>query len=185
MDKVKLILYSISEMLGVDDLSLLTLLDDSKKRQLAVVTDKTIANKISMFMMNKPEGMNLFPKVVADIFCPEGSQQLSVLISDVKGGEYQTEIIDEQSGKHYPIRCSDGILFSLVCKVQLYTTVDMMNARSIPFQFGGTKIGLPLTIMNDKLLEESMQMAIDSEDYEMACNLRDELKKRHTPKEQK
>lgn len=184
MDKVKLKLLGISEILGVDDVALLGLVDEAQERQLIVTCDKAMRNQIQMYMMNKPEVVTLYPKVMANILRSLGYQQLIVLISGIQDGEYSAEIIDELNGKHYPIRCSDGVLFSLVCKKPLFATSSLMQAQSVPFKFGETRVGLPLSVLSENMLKLSMEKAIETENYEMASNLRDELNKRHAKKEQ-
>ena len=101
----------------------------------------------------------LFPSVVSDILGTRDKSSLEVRIFGLKDGVYQTEIYDQLTQRSFPIRCSDGIFFAIVCKV-----------------------GLPLTVLSDKLLKDSLQKAIETENYEMASNLRDELNKRHKDK---
>lgn len=184
MDKVKLKLLGISEILGIDDVALLGLLDEPQERQLIVTCDKAMRNQIQLYMMNQPEVATLYPKVMANILRSQGFQQLTVVISGIQDGEYIAEIVDELSGKHYPIRCSDGILFSIVCKAPIYATKSLMLAQSVPFKMGSTKVGLPLSALSENMLKMSMEKAIEIENYEMASTLRDELNKRHAKNEQ-
>lgn len=185
MDKVKLKLFGISEIIGLDDVALISLLDEAQERQLIVTCDKTMRMQIQLNMMNKPETATLYPKVMADILRSEGGyHQLIVVISGINDGEYVAEIVDELYGRHYPIRCSDGILFSVVCKVPLYATASLMQTYSVPFKSGATKVGLPLSALSENMLRMSMEKAIEIENYEMASTLRDELNKRHAKNEQ-
>lgn len=184
MDKVKLKLLGISEILGIDDVALLGLLDEPQERQLVVTCDKAMRNQIQLYLMNQPEVATLFPKVMASILRSQGFQQLTVVIFGIQDGEYIAEIVDELSGKHYPIRCSDGILFSIVCKVPIYATKSLMQTQSVPFKMGETKVGLPLSALSENMLKMSMEKAIEIENYEMASTLRDELNKRHAKNEQ-
>lgn len=180
MDKVKLKLLGISEIMGIEDVALLSLVDEVHKRQLVVTCDQSMRKLIQLHMMSKPKTDLMYIKVLADILTSDEHRQLEVFISDVHDGEFKTEIIDLQTDKHFPIRCSDGILFSIVADVPLYASVNLMLRQSVPFEAGATKVGLPLTILSESMLKESLQKAIDMENYEMASNLRDELKRRQS-----
>lgn len=183
LDRVRLKLTGLSEIVGVDDVSLLALVNEEEQRQLIVTCDTAMRKQIMMFMKDKPESATLYPKVLADILQAQGCQQLIVMITGVKDGEYVTEIIDELSGRHFPIRCSDGILFGYVGRVPIYTTRSLMLAQSVPYRLGETRVGLPLTILSEGMLKMSLEKAIEMENYEMASNLRDELKRRHAKNE--
>ena len=171
MEKVKLKLFGISEIVGVDDVALLGLLDERQERQLIVTCDVE---------MKKPETAKLYPQVMANILHSHPFSELEVRINDVENGEYKTEIYDSVSDEHYPIRCSDGILFSIVSDVPIYATMDLMLRQSVPFKMGESRVGLPLSVLSEELLKTSLEKAIETENYEMASNLRDELNKRHT-----
>lgn len=180
MEKVKLKLFGISEIVGVDDVALLGLLDERQERQLIVTCDVEMRKIIQMHMMKKPETAKLYPQVMANILHSHPFSELEVRINDVENGEYKTEIYDSVSDEHYPIRCSDGILFSIVSDVPIYVTMDLMLRQSVPFKMGESRVGLPLSVLSEELLKTSLEKAIETENYEMASNLRDELNKRHT-----
>ena len=59
MEKVKLKLFGISEIVGVDDVALLGLLDERQERQLIVTCDVEMRKIIQMHMMKKPETAKL------------------------------------------------------------------------------------------------------------------------------
>lgn len=182
MDKIKLKLTAISEILGVEDVVLLNLVDEGMERQLFVTCEREMSRELQMYMMDKNETKSLLPTVMFGIMQSQSYQQLMVVIKDVRDGEYDVEVVDTLQDKHYPIRCSDGILFSLVCNAPLYASRHLMLTQSVPFKMGATKVGLPLTVLSDDMLKMSLEKAIETENYEMASNLRDELNKRH-PKE--
>lgn len=182
MDKIKLKLTAISEILGVEDVVLLNLVDEAMDRQLFVTCDRKMSRDLQMYMLDKGETKKLLPSVMFAIMQSQSYQQLMVVIKDVHDGEYEVEVIDTLQDKHYPIRCSDGILLSLACDIPLYASCHLMLTQSVPFKMGASRVGLPLTVLSDDMLKMSLEKAIETENYEMASNLRDELNKRH-PKE--
>lgn len=183
MDKYRLKLSGMSEIVGLTDIALLSLVDENKERQLIVTCDKNMRKQIQMRMMNKPELVNRFPEVAVDILKNQAFMGFEVVITGMKEGEYLTEIRETIMGKNYPIRCSDGILFAMLYGCGLYATREVMMHQSVPFAPGSTRVALPINVITDEMLQMSLKKAIEVEDYEMASNLRDELKKRHEQKD--
>lgn len=84
MEKVKLKLFGISEIVGVDDVALLGLLDERQERQLIVTCDVEMRKIIQMHMMKKPETAKLYPQVMANILHSHPFSELEVRINDVE-----------------------------------------------------------------------------------------------------
>lgn len=179
MDKIKLKFIGISEVIGIDDVSLLTLVDEEEHRQLIVTCDKAMSKQIKLRMMAKPELKTLYPEAVDALLQDYGIRQLEVDIVGHNEGTYVTQITDSSTGVSYPVRCSDGILFSLVHGCPLYATAQLMMKQSVSYQPGSPKVALPINVISDEMLKMSLDKAIEIENYEMASNLRDELKRRH------
>ena len=171
MDSCLLDVKSVSEILGIDDVALVSLVNSAETRQLVVACDLEMRDLIMKYMADKPETLGTRDK-----------SSLEVRIFGLKDGVYQTEIYDQLTQRSFPIRCSDGIFFAIVCKLHIYASAEVMRCHSIPYETFATKVGLPLTVLSDKLLKDSLQKAIETENYEMASNLRDELNKRHKDK---
>lgn len=185
MDKTRLKLMGISEIVGVDDIALLGLIDEAHQRQIIVTCDKSMRGQIQRYMMNKQELNKCLPKVMGDVLSSMGLVNMEVHLLSIHDGEYETELVDTISERHFPIRCSDGILFAIANDYPIYASLSLMLAQSVPFKVGETKIGLPLSVLSENMLQMSLKKAIETENFEMASNLRDELKKRHSQNEQK
>ena len=177
-----LLIKSVSEILGIDDVALVSLVNATETRQIVVSCELEMRDLIMKYMTDRPETQMLFPSVVNDILATRDKSSLEVRINGVIDGVYQTEIYDRLTQKSFPIRCSDGIFMSVACKLHIYASAEVMRLHSIPYVTGATKVGLPLSVLSEKLLKNSLQMAIETENYEMASNLRDELNKRHKDK---
>lgn len=177
-----LLIKSVSEILGIKDVALVSLVNATETRQIVVSCELEMRDLIMKYMTDRPETQMLFPSVVNDILATRDKRSLEVRINGVKDGVYQSEIYDRLTQKSFPIRCSDGIFMSVACKLHIYASAEVMRLHSIPYVTGATKVGLPLSVLSEKLLKNSLQMAIDTENYEMASNLRDELNKRHKDK---
>lgn len=177
-----LLIKSVSEILGIKDVALVSLVNATETRQIVVSCELEMRDLIMKYMTDRSETQMLFPSVVNDILATRDKSSLEVRINGVKDGVYQTEIYDRLTQKSFPIRCSDGIFMSVACKLHIYASSEVMRLHSIPYVTGATKVGLPLSVLSEKLLKNSLQMAIETENYEMASNLRDELNKRHKDK---
>lgn len=177
-----LLIKSVSEILGIKDVALVSLVNATDTRQIVVSCELEMRDLIMKYMTDKPETQMLFPSVVNDILATRDKSSLEVRINGVKDGVYQTEIYDRLTQKSFPIRCSDGIFMSVACKLHIYASAEVMRLHSVPYVTGATKVGLPLSVLSEKMLKDSLQMAIETENYEMASNLRDELNKRHKDK---
>lgn len=177
-----LLIKSVSEILGIKDVALVSLVNATETRQIVVSCELEMRDLIMKYMTDRPETQMLFPSVVNDILATRDKSSLEVRINGVIDGVYQTEIYDRLTQKSFPIRCSDGIFMSVACKLHIYASAKVMRLHSIPYVTGATKVGLPLSVLSEKLLKNSLQMAIETENYEMASNLRDELNKRHKDK---
>lgn len=177
-----LLIKSVSEILGIKDVALVSLVNATETRQIVVSCELEMRDLIMKYMTDRPETQMLFPSVVNDILATRDKSSLEVRINGVKDGVYQTEIYDRLTQKSFPIRCSDGIFMSVACKLHICASAEVMRLHSIPYVTGATKVGLPLSVLSEKLLKNSLQMAIETENYEMASNLRDELNKRHKDK---
>ena len=177
-----LLIKSVSEILGIKDVALVSLVNATETRQIVVSCELEMRDLIMKYMTDRPETQMLFPSVVNDILATRDKSSLEVRINGVKDCVYQTEIYDRLTQKSFPIRCSDGIFMSVACKLHIYASAEVMRLHSIPYVTGATKVGLPLSVLSEKLLKNSLQMAIETENYEMASNLRDELNKRHKDK---
>ena len=167
-----LLIKSVSEILGIKDVALVSLVNATETRQIVVSCELEMRDLIMKYMTDRPETQMLFPSVVNDILATRDKSSLEVRINGVKDGVYQTEIYDRLTQKSFPI----------ACKLHIYASAEVMRLHSIPYVTGATKVGLPLSVLSEKLLKNSLQMAIETENYEMASNLRDELNKRHKDK---
>lgn len=177
-----LLIKSVSEILGIKDVALVSLVNATETRQIVVSCELEMRDLIMKYMTDRPETQMLFPSVVNDILATRDKSSLEVRINGVKDGVYQTEIYDRLTQKSFPIRCSDGIFMSVACKLHIYASAEVMRLHSIPFESSATKVGLPIAVLSDSMLKDALQKAIETENYETASNLRDELYKRHNYK---
>ncbi len=89
MDSCLLDVKSVSEILGIDDVALVSLVNSAETRQLIVACDLEMRDLIMKYMADKPETQMLFPSVVSDILGTRDKSSLEVRIFGLKDGVYQ------------------------------------------------------------------------------------------------
>ena len=93
-------------------------------------------------------------------------------------GQYVTIIQDISNGDTFRVKASQAILLSIISGIPIYTTKELMQKQSNVFLGRGEKLSLPINVVTNSMLEESLKKAIEEENYEIASRLSEELKKR-------
>lgn len=184
LDRIKLQIKGISEIVGSDDMALLVLVDETDERQLIVLCDDVIAEQVKTRLFKYYNHDTLLPDAMWNFFSQLTYIQAEIFIYGFHDGIYLTTLMDTLTGKTVKIRCSDAVLLSVVSNIPIYASRELMLTMSEPFQPNRDKVALPINIISETLLKKSMQAAIESEDYETAISLRDELKRRDHLKQQ-
>lgn len=104
----------------------------------------------------------------------------SVCLTSLKLGRLTCEIVTAQDG----IQQAFGPCFAIVgLKVAMaYHCPIFIEEEELAMQYmrktSANSFSIELKTMNDRMLERAMQSAVDSEQYELASTLRDELRRR-------
>ena len=171
--KIKLHYKSISEVVGVDEVGLITLLDDLEQRQLNIVCDKFVVNQIQLRDMGQSiEGCMLLPEALLSLFQPEQEPPFEIFISAIDGGEYIAELRMGQTDHVVKLRATDAVLLSVITQQPILIDDQLMIFQSVPYQ------ALPINTLTSKMIKKSLEKAIEEENYELASQLRDELNSR-------
>ena len=164
--KIKLHYKSISEVVGVDEVGLITLLDDLEQRQLNIVCDKFVVNQI------------LLPEALLSLFQPEQEPPFEIFISAIDGGEYIAELRMGQTDHVVKLRATDAVLLSVITQQPILIDDQLMIFQSVPYQAHSKSMALPINTLTSKMIKKSLEKAIEEENYELASQLRDELNSR-------
>lgn len=115
-----------------------------------------------------------------------GMTLIGVRIMAPKNGETNAlidfELINEVVSISVPV--ADAVIAALETKADLWTAKDNFF-RQHPQSDNPNAVALPLSAMNEKLLREALEGAVEEENFELAGILRDELKKREQTEEEK
>ena len=178
--KIKLHYKSISEVVGVDDVGLITLLDEYEQRQLNIVCDKFVVDQIQLRDMGQDlDSHMLLPEALLALLHPtEEGKTFEIFISSVRKGEYVAELRMENDGHAVKLRAPDAVLLSIITHQPILIDERLMNFQSVPYQQHSKSMALPINTLSSKMIRKSLEKAIEEENYELASQLRDELNSR-------
>lgn len=174
MKRTLLRFENIQQVVGGDGLAIIMLTDMERKKGLSVICDEAMAQQLQMRVHN-PEGCrNMLPETLVSLL----PLSYEMLICGLFEGQYQVMLMDEL-GDSVRIRMSDAILLSVISHIPLYIENGLMERQSFHFDESSQSVAIPINTMDLDRLKTALSHAIDNENYELASQLRDEIKRRH------
>lgn len=184
MEYVRVKFRGLSDILGVESkLYLIVLVDEQEMRQLVVTCDEDMRRQFKMRMENMLSGEHLLPEVLYKVLGFEKSLSWEVRIENIKEGVFETKLVNTYDGISFDIRCSDAVLWAFVSHCPIMVNAKLLDQLAVPYSPTATQIALPVNIITDEMLETGLKQAIETENYEAASQIRDELKRRHGEKD--
>lgn len=182
MNTVRLIVKSVSEIVGTSQLGLLTLTDEAEERQITIVCDKTMAMQIELRMRGGKTD-RLLPEVLWTTLKSISNAPMEIHITGVDDGQYRAvTCYGPEWIRPIPIRMSDAVLLNVIGDVPIFINSDLMERQSVPYNKGARGVALPVNTISNEMLQSALNKAIDEENYELAARLRDEqLRRGGTP----
>jgi bifunctional DNase/RNase len=178
MDKIKLKIKGVSEIVGTSELGILILTDELENRQLSIVCDKTTEHMFGMRLQKLPITEKLLPEVLWKEITMLSDSQFEIIIHDLIDGQYIAILNNVDALTQIPIRASDAILLSMISQIPLYIEENLMDRQSVVYKKGSNGMAIPVNSLDDKMLESALEKAVMNEEYEFASQLRDEINKR-------
>lgn len=114
MSKVRLKFHSVGEIVGSDDLAIITLTDEPKERMITIVCDRAMAVQMELRSKQIPITRIMLPEVLAGIIKDQAGIMMDILIMDIIEGQYRTLLYNRVTLETVPIRASDAVLLSMV-----------------------------------------------------------------------
>ena len=182
---VRLRLECVMSMEGSDRrMALISLITDNDDQQLTFACDGYVRDQF--LLRDKPEWRAAVNKMLPEVMCRilqdnklAFNTMLRIVILGVSDGEYETVVEDIASLARYPIRLSEAVLLSIISKIHIYIKKDVLRRQGTPCSKKEVFYrSMPINILPDETLNDSLQKAIENEDYLLAQVLSDELKKR-------
>lgn len=179
MDKIRIRFKGITEITANDDIALLILVDDAEKVALTIVCDQMMRDQIALRIERKDITRTMLPETLSNILINQFGANLEIVLNDVQEGEYRAMVVNKTTYQPLSMRASDAILLHLISNIPLYATPELMRKQSVPFDKNGTRVALPYNSLSSRMLTKALQKAVEHEEYEVASQLRDELKRRN------
>jgi bifunctional DNase/RNase len=178
MNKIKLKIKGVSEIVGTSELGILILTDELENRQLSIVCDKTTEYMFGLRLQNLPITEKLLPEVLWKEITMLSDSRFEIIIHDLIDGQYNAILNNVDTLTQIPIRASDAILLSMISQIPLYIEENLMDRQSVVYKKGSNGMAIPVNSLDEKMLESALAKAVMDENYEFASQLRDEINKR-------
>ena len=178
--KIELKVLNVSSSLAQAHAYALVLQEvDGERRQLPVIIGpaeaQAIAFSLKGFTPPRPFTHDLFV-FFADAFQVELQE---VVIYKAQEGVFYSYLYFEKDDiiSRIDSRTSDAVALALRFGCPIYVTEDVLEAESIKLEDGGP-VAVPITTVNMDLLQEALDKAVKEENYELASQIMDEMRRR-------
>lgn len=180
-NRVRLKVLGLSKGTMHENMYILLLQEVGGDRKIPIIIGQTeaqvIALKTHRVPMERPMVQDLF-KRLTDTY---NITLRDVYIYKVDNGVYYSYLELEQDGIETDIdsRSSDAIALALTYGCPIYTSEQLI--RSQYMRVNGSALSIPINTLDVQALQEALDRSIKEENYELASQLRDEIKKRLSP----
>ena len=178
MNKIRLVLKGVSEIVGDDNLGLLILTDIAQTRQLSIICDKQMEYQFGIRLSKAPVANTMLPEVMTQVISQQTTLNIELMIYDIVDGQYQASLINNDTLQTVPIRASDAILFAFVSHCPLYIEERLMMRQSVPYSTETPGMAIPVNSISNSMLQSALSKAIQEENYELASHLHEEMQRR-------
>ena len=179
MNKTRLILKGTVKLDGSEDLYLIFLADEANSRQLTMTCDHHVNYELGLRLTLQPMVSRCLPEALVQMLRYASHDRYEVLFFGVREGQYDCMLFDCDTLDTVSLRASDGVLLSVVSGIPLYIDTELFKRQSTPIpKKGSVSIAMPANIASMKMLKAALKNAVETEDYELASQLRDEIKRR-------
>lgn len=180
MANIQLRFQTAAEVNGKEQDGLLLLSDQEQQRQLVITCSRKILQEITESKNNDINNNDDIVKILWEMIHWQTTLELSIHINTLEDGVYKALLINEENQFSIPIKADTAILLSIVShnEIPIYMDAALFRRQSFVYQPNAKGLQLPLNIISEPMLHDLLDNAVKAERYEIASELRDELKKR-------
>lgn len=180
MERISLRYRSLSEIVGsADGMSIITLTDESEKRALNIICDKTMAAQLQLRSEQVAICKSLLPEVLTAMLQEYVDlKDLEITVYDIRDGQYLVSLMNSDNYFIRQIRMSDAILLHVISNIPISIDKKLMQAQSVPFRPNVERVSIPINVLETDKLREELGKAVEEEDYRLASYINEELKRR-------
>ena len=177
MKRTLLRFENIQQVVGDEHLAVILLTDETRQRALSVVCDEQMTQQMLLRLQSPNRCCAMLPEVLVQML----SGKYEMMIYGIHDGQYQVVLADTDFKQSTRLRISDAVLLNIIAGYPLYIEEELMRRQCVPFKENVRGIAIPINTMDCQRLNMALEKAIDDENYELASQLRDELKRRNGP----
>ena len=176
---VELKVHNMSSTLFPAEAYALVLEEVDGGRKLPIIIGHQEAQAIKVLMVKYQPPRPLTHDLFRTLTLQLGTTLKQIVIYKAKDGVFYSYLYFDKEGEEIKIdaRTSDAVALALRYKCPMYTTKDIMDIEHL-HDMGEGKFSVPISSVSMQMLEEALQSAIEKEEYELASQLRDEIRKR-------
>jgi uncharacterized protein len=192
MNKIALEIITIAPSVAQNQSYAVILGEIKGKRRLPIVIGMSEAQAIAMAMENMTPGRPLTHDLIKNILTTFDTTIKEVLINNLLEGVFYAQLICDKDGDEYIIdsRTSDALAMAVRFGCPIYIYSHIMDSAGMEYvESEEDDSGEPQDIFEEeepsdygiytaKELDALLREALESEDYEKAARVRDEMKRR-------
>ena len=114
MKRTLLKFENIQQVIGSDDISVVQLTDEERKRSLSIVCDEQMTRQIMLRLQSPDKCSMLLPETLIQML----PGKYEMMIYGLHDGQYQVVLADSEFVRNVRIRISDAVLLSIQSDVR-------------------------------------------------------------------
>lgn len=178
-EKIELKVLNLSKSLPQAHAYALLLKELMGTRQLPVIIGPSEAQAIAFALKGITPPRPFTHDLFVNAFDACRIDLTEVLIYKVVEGVFYSYLYFDKEGEIIRIdsRTSDAVALAMRFGCPIYTTKEILDEESMQWDDGGP-ISVPITTVNMTMLKEALAKAVHDENYELASQIRDEMRRR-------
>ena len=151
-------------------------------RRLPIIIGAFEAQAIALELEKIQPPRPMTHDLLRDVLDTVGSEVLFVLIDELRDGTFFAKVQFVNDGEEHQLDCrpSDAVALAVRVDAPIYVHTQVMSEAGIPTEGEGIVVSDPEQAEDPELsaidrMKDRLQLAVKSEDYELAAKLRDEI----------
>ena len=167
---------SLQQIVGNGEVSVVILTDEARQRALSIVCDADTTRQLMMRLHdNKEACKDMLPEALWQMLSKETHE---LMVVGIYNGQYQVLLMNVDATTSVRLRMTDAILLHIISHIPFYIEEGLMGRQCVPFDEKATGVAIPINTMDLERLKSALDHAVEEENYELASQLRDEIKRR-------
>lgn len=179
MSRIQLFFRYVTEVVGNENEGLLVLTDTFQERQLIIPCSGSELEEFRHRLAGNTTQDHL-TDVLWKIIRWQTNIDLEIVISGVTNGVYTALLSNTNTLDQVALSATEAVLLGYISKekVPIYIDEKLFLRQSSRFDSKSKDLSIPVNSLSLPMLRKALGNALESEKYELASQIRDEIKKR-------